>query len=95
MTISLTTTSHPQVCPNKCAFTVVGFLSLAIFVILLINTIHHCHAKKCDRKIAKSAEEAAQLPTFHDEDNNNACLHNDGQAYGNIAHSEILFFLLS
>jgi len=64
MTISLTTTSHPQVFPNKCAFTIVGFLALSIFVTLLINTIHHCHTNKCDCKIAKTAKEAAatQLP---------------------------------
>jgi hypothetical protein len=50
--------------------------------------------RKCDCKIAKTAREAAaaQPPTFHDEDNNNACLHDSGQAYGNISHSEILFF---
>ena len=96
MTISLTTTSHPQVFPNECAFTIVGFLALAIFITLLINTICHCCTKKYDCKIAKTAREAAvaQPPTFCDKDNNNACLHNGGQAYGNVAHSEIFFFFL-
>jgi len=53
MTISLTTTSHPQVFPNECAFTIVGFLALAIFITLLINTSATVAPKNMTAKLPK------------------------------------------